>query len=479
MKKLIFIFLILYCHFLLAQNQVGINQASIANSAVLDMKSDSLGFLLPRLSSTNKTAVASPAQGLLIYEATSNKIWYYNGGAWIKIISNAAGLDGIGDNDSDTRIFLDFTNDNDQIHFFVNGSNYFKMNRQRFDFINNGNSVIIGNNAGINDDLVENENVYLGYRVGQNGVDAKRNVGVGNEALRSNIDETDNVAIGSFAATSAKTAESIIAIGSSALKSNVSSNQLVAIGHFALEQHTTSTNSVGIGMEVLRSDLTCKNITAIGTRALASITNRNANIAIGYQAGRLNDGSNSIFIGNNSGSNEVLANRLYIDNSFTKTPLLFGDFSSDLLTINGSIRITKNIDYVGNITDISDRRLKVEIREERNVIDRLIKLNGYRYHLKLEKSGKKEYGVIAQEVNDVFPLITRRINPNNDFIGVSYVQFIPIILEAEKEQFTQLKSLKMNEEIFNLELTKIENELELIRLKLKKKTKNNSTVSLK
>lgn len=54
-------------------------------SAMLEVKTTNRGFLLPRLTSTQRNAIASPATGLLVYETTSNAIWVYNGSAWVQL----------------------------------------------------------------------------------------------------------------------------------------------------------------------------------------------------------------------------------------------------------------------------------------------------------------------------------------------------------------------------------------------------------
>jgi len=54
-------------------------------------------------------------------------------------------------------------------------------------------------------------------------------------------------------------------------------------------------------------------------------------------------GSNNIFIGYQSGFNESGSNKLYIDNSNTTTPLIYGDFSKDSLSINGKLNISGSV----------------------------------------------------------------------------------------------------------------------------------------
>jgi hypothetical protein len=66
--------------------QVGINIDGSApdNSAMLDVKSTSRGFLVPRMTLTERDAIASPATGLLIYQTDgSSGFYYYNGSSWV------------------------------------------------------------------------------------------------------------------------------------------------------------------------------------------------------------------------------------------------------------------------------------------------------------------------------------------------------------------------------------------------------------
>lgn len=58
-------------------------QAAAAASALLDIRSTTRGFLPPRMTTTQKNAIASPAAGLMVYDTTLNVISYYNGSMWI------------------------------------------------------------------------------------------------------------------------------------------------------------------------------------------------------------------------------------------------------------------------------------------------------------------------------------------------------------------------------------------------------------
>ncbi len=74
----------------LCQN-VGIGTTTPNSSAALDVTSDSKGILIPRMDSAKRVAIASPAEGLMVYQKNGTKgFYYYNGSAW-SFVGNAAG----------------------------------------------------------------------------------------------------------------------------------------------------------------------------------------------------------------------------------------------------------------------------------------------------------------------------------------------------------------------------------------------------
>jgi hypothetical protein len=58
---------------------------SFAASAVLKIDSTTQGFLPPRMTTTQKNAIASPVAGLMVYDTTLNLISVYNGTIWISL----------------------------------------------------------------------------------------------------------------------------------------------------------------------------------------------------------------------------------------------------------------------------------------------------------------------------------------------------------------------------------------------------------
>jgi len=75
---------------------IGLNTYTQANSsAVLELIATTRGFLPPRLTTTERNAIATPATGLEVYNSTNNSKDIYNGSAWVNVVSssNFDGLD--------------------------------------------------------------------------------------------------------------------------------------------------------------------------------------------------------------------------------------------------------------------------------------------------------------------------------------------------------------------------------------------------
>jgi len=63
---------------------VGINQATPAASAILDIVSTNRGVLLPRMTQVQRTAITSPATGLIVYQTDGTEgVYVYKSGGWV------------------------------------------------------------------------------------------------------------------------------------------------------------------------------------------------------------------------------------------------------------------------------------------------------------------------------------------------------------------------------------------------------------
>jgi hypothetical protein len=92
MKKIILPLILLSG--LAGQSQnVSINATGAAPvaSAMLDISSTTSGLLIPRMTSVQRIAIATPAQGLKVYDTTTNSFWYFNGTIWVQILNSNTG----------------------------------------------------------------------------------------------------------------------------------------------------------------------------------------------------------------------------------------------------------------------------------------------------------------------------------------------------------------------------------------------------
>ena len=112
-----------------------------------------------------------------------------------------------------------------------------------------------------------------------------------------------------------------VGIGSFALFYNLI-DQNVAVGMYASFENTSGTGNVSMGYQALRENVT-----------------GSSNTAIGFGAGQNSTGTGNVYLGYQAGQNNLTSNKLFIDNSNDANPLLYGDFTSDVIRINGELQV--------------------------------------------------------------------------------------------------------------------------------------------
>lgn len=91
-----------------------------------------------------------------------------------------------------------------------------------------------------------------------------------------------------------------------------------------------------------------------------------------------------------------------------------------------------------NYVSLSDKELKKNIKPLENSLEKISKINGVNYEWKI--NSVPDVGVIAQEVREVLPEAV--YNTSNEFLGVTYVKLIPLLIESVKELKQQVEDLK-------------------------------------
>ncbi len=179
-----------------------------------------------------------------------------------------------------------------------------------------------------------NYNSFFGTNAGANNTEGA-NVFVGHEAGYENTTGYANVFMGFLSG-----------------KQNTIGTKNTFMGYSSGEFNTTGKNNVFSGYMTGRSNISGNYNTYIGLQAGHTGTSASHNTFVGYQAGIFNvtggnntylgnfagfsaTGSRNVFLGYKAGKNENGSDKLYIDNSDTASPLIWGDFANDIVSVNG------------------------------------------------------------------------------------------------------------------------------------------------
>ncbi len=131
-------------------------------------------------------------------------------------------------------------------------------------------------------------------------------------------------------------------------------------------------------------------------------------------------------------------------------------------TTNYAGYFSGDLAYTGNLYDVSDIQFKenVAVLSGTGILSRLLQLSPRSYTFKatydfMGLPSGKQFGLIAQEVEAVFPeLVRNQVHPGPvdeegretgepvTYKGVDYVEMIPLLIQALKEQQAQIDALK-------------------------------------
>jgi hypothetical protein len=176
----------------------------------------------------------------------------------------------------------------------------------------------------------------------------------------------------------------------------------------------------------------------------------NDNIFLGNNAGYENvHGSGNVFIGKDAGRLETGSDKLYIANNNSASPLLYGDFASKILVVNGTAaHDTFSLNFYVNGTaggvsgwsQASDARMKKEVASIPDALEKVMKLNGVYYYWNNEQfDPSRQIGFIAQEVEKILPEV---VNNSQGNYSMQYAPVTALLVEALKQQQKMIDDLK-------------------------------------
>ena len=119
----------------------------------------------------------------------------------------------------------------------------------------------------------------------------------------------------------------------------------------------------------------------------------------------------------------------------------FYDESAAQLTRSDAFTVWFNGDatLAGNLNVNSDARLKANIVSLGSTLAKLLQIDGKSYTMKKDESEKQKIGLLAQDIEKVFPEL---VSESNGIKSVNYQGLVPILINALKEQEERIKRLE-------------------------------------
>jgi hypothetical protein len=210
----------------------------------------------------------------------------------------------------------------------------------------------------------------------------------------------------------------------SALNNNTSGYRNTASGYLALASNTTGNGNTGIGNSALFNN-------AVGA----------GNIAVGENAGLNSTGNYNIDIGNAGVAAE--ATTIRIGTEGVQTRAFMAGIRGVAPAVNDAVGVV--IDSNGQLGApllVSSRRYKFDIDSMAGATDGLMRLRPVTFrYLAQGENGPLQYGLIAEEVAEVYPEMVVR-NKDGEVETVKYQFLAPMLLNEVQKQRKTIDTLQ-------------------------------------
>lgn len=463
------------------QAQVGIGTSTPHNSAQLEVTSIDKGLLIPRMTASQRTAIVSPATGLLIYQTDNPAGFYFhNGTAWVQLgINNGWSLTGnaatttsnfIGTTDWQPLIFRAGNNLVGQLYPAGDNTSFGQlalkastgkyntaMGTSSLEYNTSGTSNTATGEASLRMNASGSFNVANGLNALYTNTAGNYNTAMGFHALYFTATTSGNTAVGSEALYSNK-ADANTGLGYLALFSNANGANNTAVGYQALFSSTNRGQNTAVGSTALKSNTIGELSTAVGSGALLTNTDGTKNTAVGAAAdvlsssltnataigyGAIVDASHKVRIGNASVTS--------IGGQVGWTTFSDGRFKDDIKEDVPGLSFIKRLRPVTYI--VNKNKLATHFGQHSDNINSTPKRN-YR-----------ETGFIAQEVEKAAKELQYDFNgvdiPSNDsaLYGIRYSEFVMPLVKAVQEQQQMIEVLQQENKTYKEQLKSIEDRL--------------------
>ncbi|MEO0726551.1 MAG: hypothetical protein AAFZ63_18550, partial [Bacteroidota bacterium] len=237
-----------FSHFTVAQVAINADGSTPDPTAMLDISSTEKGILIPRMTTSERTIITTPATGLLVYDTDTGSFWYYENSQWQEISTSAGAFitsDDLTRSINHTDDFV-FGADNLDINSAING------NEVKFFFDKSSAAFRAGsiNTDDWNQDSLGFASVAMGENPKASGLNA---VALGFE---THAGGTTSTALGSQAVASGTSSvamgEESLAEGAFSLAAGAEGQALgnyssaIGLGNIAAANHSTAIGTANI-----------------------------------------------------------------------------------------------------------------------------------------------------------------------------------------------------------------------------------------
>jgi hypothetical protein len=327
------------------------------------------------------------------------------------------------------------------------------------------------------------DNTFIGTNAGFSNVDGGNNVFVGNRAGESNVSGDYNTIFGWYAGNE-NDADYNTFVGYKSGEDNTSGYRNTFLGYLSGEENTTGARNIFVGGFAGGANTTADDNTYVGY-VTGRYSTGNGNTFLGYGAGLGVNGSSTgtynTFVGYNAGNDYTTGSynvaigrnaaaglttqtyKLYIESRISavsgQIPLIYGDFSSDYVVIDGLNNFSKTFYVNGAAGGSGSWNAKLDLNQKSNTksidnaLDLISGLKGISYDYIDNDKTEKRLGIDPEALLQTIPEVITKHEDGS--YSIQYAPLTSVLLEAIKEQQEEIELLKNQSN--DIEKLKMEN----------------------
>jgi len=345
-------------------------------------------------------------------------------------------------------------------------------------------------------------NTAIGYESMKSTTSGIQNTAIGRSTLAQNTSGTQNVAIGNNTMPSNTTGTVNTAVGPNSMTANTEGSYNSALGYAALDTNKTGSNNTGIGYKACYN-VTGSNKTCIGANSGPSSSSDWAKddverVFIGGKP-KFNDGVAVLEVHNDSKKRVYRDGKSHVDSTVVVNgnllvkgfvfSTLWSKGERDILAFYGHdgdqmeyFNVSRdsgslmryygesghgyyknaeegsfNVSSWGWSSGSSDKRLKYINGENTSGLDKIRQLKVFNYTFKKDKTKTPHVGVIAQDLQKIFPDAVKK--GKNGFLTIRLEDMFYAVINAIKELDARVTALEKENAELKARLDKIEAKL--------------------